>query len=165
MSVSKIEKYRYWLTYMLDDMPVGTDFLPTALHATVLPWFVVDPGVESALNESFISQFSGSGTFTVVVGEEASLGPREDVSVLLLEDAPQLFDIHKMALNWFESLNARWAVKHPYVGDDYVPHIRLRSDTQLVKGDKLPISAIYLVKALRRASDDRQVAAKVKFDA
>lgn len=164
MNGLKTEKYRYWLTYLLDDLPVGAAFTPSALHITIIPWFVVGPESEESLVESFSSTFSLFKKFTVTIGNNVSLGPREDVSVLLVENQPQIEKLHKAALEWFDVIEARWAVKNPYVGEEFIPHIRRREKTSLKKGDTLEFSSLSLIKALRRADDMRIVEAKVRWN-
>jgi hypothetical protein len=66
-------------------------------------------------------------------------------------------------LGWFNLLNARWAVKSPYVGEQYIPHIRRRAGHNLSEGETLEISSLTLVCANRRGDDVRNVIAKVNF--
>lgn len=164
MSELKTEKYRYWLTYLLEDLPVGAAFEPGDLHVTLIPWFVVPPDVEATLAKTFELAFSGHKAFDLKVNGEVSLGPRQDISVFLLDSRPEIYELHKKALGWFESLEAKWAVKNPYVGDEFKPHIRRRPNTYLHKGDKIHFNSLTLVQALRRSDNVRTVKAKVVFD-
>lgn len=164
VNVLKTEKYRYWLTYLLEDLPAGANFSPSDLHMTVIPWFVVDDEVEENLPALFKSEFSNVDSFIVRIGADVSLGPRDDISVLLIEGNPKVYDLHNKAFAWFESINGRWAVKNPYVGEEYKPHIRRRKQTWLRQGDKLNINSLVLVKALRRTDDFRLVEGKVLFN-
>lgn len=164
MNESKPKKYRYWLTHLLRDLPAGAEFSPGELHITVIPWFVVEPEVELELNKSFIENFSGQAPFEVSIGGEVSLGPRQDISVFLLEDSQEITQLHNQAVEWFEKLNARWAVKHPYAKDEYIPHIRRREGNLLRPGDKVNFNSLSLVRALRRADEVREVAAKAVFN-
>lgn len=164
MSALKTEKYRYCLFYLLKNIPEGSKFLPEELHITTVPWFVVEPDVEVSLLHSFKTTFAGTTAFEVRVGHEVSLGPREDVSVLLIEPNEQIYNLHQKALEWCESLNSRWAVKHPFVAEEYKPHIRRRQNTSLKFGDILKFDSISLIKALRRADESRTVDGQVLFD-
>lgn len=164
MSALKNEKYRYCLFYLLKDVPEGGNFSPEDLHITIVPWFVVEPDVEISLLNSFKNQFSNIKQFKVTVGSEVSLGPREDISVLLVNPEQQTHNLHQKALDWIDFLRARWAVKNPYVAEDYKPHIRQRENISLKPGDELCFNTVYLVRALRRADDFRLVLGKVVLD-
>lgn len=160
MNELRDEKYRYWLTYLLDDLPVGAKFKPELLHLTFVTWFVTDMP-EEELIKSFYEHFSGRESFDVSVGSDIHLGPHEEISVIPVEPIPEVLELHAAGLNWFEEIGGRWAVKHPYAGDEFIPHIRRRSTTDLKNGDTLHVGSLTLVKALRRPDDERIVAAKV----
>jgi hypothetical protein len=163
MNEPKKGKYRYWLPFLLEDLPVGANFKPGVLHITFITWFVADLP-EEELIDSFYETFSGRQAFDIKIGRDLHLGPHEDVSVVSVEPTSQTLQLHADGLNWFEKIEARWAVKNPYMGDEFIPHIRRRSDTNLKIGDIMKINSLSLVKALRRPDDVREVAAKVLFN-
>lgn len=159
MSESKT-KQRYWITFLLDDLPEGKSFTPGLLHLTIIPWFVTDIS-EAEVLKSFKSYFSDAKKLDVKIGPTTSFGPHKDVTVSLIDPNPELLKIHSMALKWFEQIKARWAVKNPYVGHEFKPHIRRRSETELKENDILRLNSLSLVKANRQENNVRTVAAKV----
>ena len=159
----KTEKYRYWITYLLKDMPVGGRFNPGVLHITVVPWFVTDMA-EASLIQSFYDQYSGLSSFDVQVGRQTKFKHKREVQVNLVEPIPEILQLHATTLNWINEIGGRWSVKNPHVGDEYVPHIRRRPGNRLSEGQRLHISSISLIKALRQDSNEREVVAKALFN-
>lgn len=160
MSVSKAEKSRFWLAYFLRDMPVGTEFSHGELHLTIIPWFVSDLADEK-ITLSFNENFSDSRALQLRMGEKARFGPKKDAPITLIEPSAEFAGLHAQALLWFDSLEGRWAVKNPYVGAQYQPHIRRRRGTKLPR--QLAIDSLSLVKATRQEDGLRYVAAKVRL--
>ncbi|MBI4034409.1 hypothetical protein HY380_00755 [Candidatus Saccharibacteria bacterium] len=159
MHGSDTKKYRYYIIYLLDDLPVGAEFQPSALHLTVLPWFALETD-EKPFLRWFYKHFDDIATFEATVGEQKHFGPRKDVPVNIIEPEERFLELHKLALSWFGELGARWAERDPYVGNDFVPHITQRRGFSLKVGQKLLIDSIVLVKAKRREDHIRIVAAK-----
>jgi hypothetical protein len=162
VSELKAEKQRYWLTYLLDDLPIGETFGIEKLHLTVIPWFVTDKLSENRVVKSFEAKFSGLQTIQTEIGQVVEMGGR-DVVVNLVQPQNNLLEIHRLSLDWFDEIDGRWAVKNPYVGEDYKPHIRRRSQTSLKPGDKLTLNNLSLIKASRTEDFVREVAAKVEL--
>ena len=159
----RVDRQRYWLAYFFDDMPVGTQFKPGALHITIVPWFVVD--MEKAnLLRSFAQKFEGLKSFELKVGVPAKFGPKKDVPVSLLEQSKQITDLHKSALGWMDEIKARWAVKNSHSGAHFMPHIRYSEGSELVSGELVRVDSLTLVKARRREDGQRVVAARVEFN-
>ena len=155
----KAERQRYWLTFLIEDLPVGATFRPGLLHITVLPWFV--SGVaEDELLKSFHSWFGRVDILSVALGPKEKFGPRKDISVNSVF-APQLLAVHQAAIEWFSDIGARWAVKTPHVGSEYKPHIRRRRGTRLKEGQTLLLNSLSLVKARRREDNAREVAGRI----
>lgn len=163
VNTSRPEKYRYWVVFLLKDLPVGYTFQPGFLHITIIPWFVSDEPDEQITN-SFTEKFSGFETFNVKVGPQVKFGPRREVSVNLLEDASKIVNLHQMALNWFNEIKARWAVKNPYIDEQFTPHVRRRQGTKLETGQILHLHQLILVRALRHEDNNRLIVAKVDFN-
>ncbi len=161
MSDKKIKKLRYWLAYMLDEMPAGTVFKPGLLHITLLTWFVLEME-ENKLVKSFTDEFIRQQPFDVKTGKKTSLGPKEDIPVNLLTGSG-IRQLHAKSLEWFERIGARWAVKDPHAGDQYLPHIRRRPGTHLKEGTLLHINSLSLIRATRQEDGRREVAARVIF--
>ncbi|HET9721789.1 MAG TPA: 2'-5' RNA ligase family protein [Candidatus Saccharimonadales bacterium] len=159
----RIDRQRYWLAYFFDGMPVGAQFKPGALHLTIITWFVVDID-EKDLLDSFKSTFKNTKSFDVKTGELVRFGPKKDVPVRLLQSSETVMNLHRRALDWFEQINARWAVKDPHAGPGYMPHIRQREENKLAAGEVVRINSLSIVKARRREDDIRTVAEKVVFD-
>jgi len=163
MEERRIDRQRYWLAHFFEDVPIGGQFPTSALHLTIATWFVVNIE-ESALLKSFQQKFAGLKSFELKIDGQAKLGPKKDVLANLLEPNKQITSLHKRALGWMEEIGARWAVKNPHSGADYMPHIRYREGSELVSGEVLRINSLTLVKARRREDGLRTVAAKVEFD-
>ena len=163
MPGKKTDKYRYWLTFLLADLPVGAIFQPGILHITIIPWFVVEID-ESKLRKSFNKAFGHIQVFDVRVGEKAVFGPDRDVPVNLIKDAPEIIQLHKLALDWFGQVGARWAVQQPHVGNEYVPHIRYRRGSDLTQGSRLHLDSLTLVRALRSEDGQRSVAERATLE-
>jgi hypothetical protein len=72
VSGSKAKKYRYWLTFLLEDLPVGAKFKPELLHLTFITWFVVEIAEEELINR-FYDRFSGFKAFDVPIGNDIHL--------------------------------------------------------------------------------------------
>lgn len=163
MADKETDKYRYWLAFLLADLPVGATFQPGILHVTIIPWFVVEiDGAE--LRESFNKTFGQFQAFDARVGERTMFGPDRDVPVNLIQEAPEIRRLHELALGWFGQVGGRWAVKHPHVSEQYVPHIRRRRGSDLTQGTRLRLDCLTLVKALRGEDGQRSVAGKVCFE-
>lgn len=149
---------------MLDDLPIGSVFEPGRLHITIIPWFVVDVD-ETEVIQSFYREFSANQPLKVKVGKNnTDFGPNHDVRVSLIEPNEEIFDLHKQAVGWFGAINARWAVKKPHVGEEFIPHIRRRQGTKLDTGENIHVSSLSLIAADRQEDSLRRVAAKVEFD-
>jgi hypothetical protein len=156
---SKTNPYRYYISYMLRDLPVGSKFKPSELHITILPWFALETK-EGPFLEWFYKNFDAIAAFDAVVGEPKMFGPRHDVPVSLIGPKDKFLELHKLGLSWFGELGARWAEKDPYVGDDYLPHVAQRQGYVLEEGQPLRIESISLFKGARQDDHVRIVAAK-----
>jgi 2'-5' RNA ligase len=159
----KPDKYRFCIFYMLDDLAAGQSFSPEALHLTIAPWFVLPDESEQRVSLSFMTRFLDVKKINTKIDIEVSLGPREDISVYLVEPTNEISDLHAEAIGWLDSLGARWAVKNPYVKDEYKPHIRKRSNYHPALGQGLIIDNLCLIRANRRPDDKRLIEAKVEL--
>jgi 2'-5' RNA ligase len=164
VSEKKADKQRYWITYLLKNLEEGANFSPDLLHLTIIPWFVTAEST-SLVSASFRRKFSGIKAFKVRVEGSIDFKNSRIIPVNLIAHNPEIYSLHQQTLNWFDSMQARWAVKNPYVDKDYIPHIRRRPGHNLSDGDEIEINSLYLVKASRRGDDLRTVAAKVNLDA
>ena len=158
----KTKLYRYYISYLLHDLPVGAKFKPSELHITVLPWFALETD-EQPFIDWFYRNFDQCQAFDATVDTPMMFGPKKDVPVNLIEPKDKFLQLHKLALSWFGELGARWAEKDPYVGDDYKPHVAQRHGLVLEEGQNLHIGAITLFKALRREDHTRTVVAKAQL--
>lgn len=159
MSESKA-KQRYWLTFLLQDLPAGASLGVETLHLTVIPWFVTDILTDQEVCDSFQETFQELSSLQIEVTETTPMSGRE-VEVSLVQPADKLKQIHQAALVWFTKIGGRWAVKNPYAGAEYLPHIRRRSGADLRPGQKITLSHLSLVRADRAENWQRQVAARV----
>lgn len=162
MSKTETKPYRYYIAHLLDDLPLGASFEPSALHVTILPWFALETA-EASFLEWFYRHFNAPPAFEATIGPKQYFGPKKDVPVNLVTPATEFLQLHKMALGWFGEVGARWAERDPYVGDDYVPHVTQRRGFVLKIGQKLSINTLTLVKASRREDQVRHVAAKAQL--
>ncbi len=162
MNESKTKPYRYLIAYLLDDLPIGAKFKPSALHITILPWFALETD-EGPFLTWFYDHFDRVPAFNATVGERKLFGPQKDVPVNLMEPERKFMQLHMLALGWFGKVGARWAEKDPYVGDDYVPHVAQRRGFVLKEDQTLPITSLTLFKTARREDHIRAVAAKAIF--
>jgi 2'-5' RNA ligase len=163
VSEKKADKQRYWIAYLLKDLGEGDNFRPDLLHLTIIPWFVTERYGEE-VKSAFREQFSGQKPFKVEVREVIEFKSRRRIPVNLIEPIYNLLSLHEQALHYFSLLNARWAVKNPYVSEEYIPHVRRRSGYNLSQGESLQVDSLSLVSARRRGDDLRTVVAKVSFD-
>ena len=122
---SKTNKHRYLIAYLLDDLPIGAKFKPSALHITILPWFALEADERPFLTW-FYNHFDRVKAFNSVVSEKKLFGTKKDVPVNLVKPTRKFMQLHNLALSWFGKVGARWAEIDPYVGNDYVPHIAQR---------------------------------------
>jgi hypothetical protein len=159
VSASETGKYRYYLSYLLEDLPVGATFKPSVLHVTILPWFALETEEGPFLNW-FYKHFGDVAAFDAVAAQRAMFGPKKDVPVSILEPEDKFMELHKLALSWFGAVGARWAEKDPYVGDDYIPHVSQRQGYVIEENQTLHISSVTLFKAKRVQDHIRTVAAK-----
>lgn len=159
---SKTKPYRYLIAYLLDDLPIGAKFKPSALHITTLPWFALETD-EGPFLDWFYKHFDRVPAFMATVGEGKYFGPQKDVPVSIMEPERKFMQLHRLALSWFGEVGARWAEKDPYVGNDYTPHIAQRRGFVLEEGQNLLINTLTLFKATRREDHVRQVAARAVF--
>jgi 2'-5' RNA ligase len=162
VSEPKTNHFRYLIAYLLDDLAVGAQFKPSALHITILPWFAIETD-ETSFIDWFYRHFDEVQAFEATSARRAVFGPRKDVPVSILEPETEFMKLHVLALSWFGAVGARWAEKDPYVGDDYIPHVAQRQGYVLAEGQKLPINSVSLFKASRREDQVRMVAAKAMF--
>jgi hypothetical protein len=159
---SKTNQHRYLIAYLLDDMAVGAQFKPSALHITILPWFALETD-EQPFIDWFYKHFDEVQSFDAIAARRALFGPRKDVPVSIMEPEVEFMKLHLLALSWFGAVGARWAEKDPYVGDDYIPHIAQRRGYVLDEGERLHVNSVSLFKAARREDQVRLVAAKAVF--
>ena len=159
MNESGTNKYRYYVSHLLEDLPVGTTFKPSVLHVTILPWFALETEEEPFLNW-FYKHFEGVDAFGAAADSRAMFGPRKDVPVSILIPSYKFMELHQLALSWVGAVGARWAEKDPYVGDDYIPHIAQRRGYVIGENQTLRISSVTLFKAKRIDDQLRTVAAK-----
>jgi hypothetical protein len=157
------KNYRYYVSYLLDDLPVGARFKPSVLHVTVLPWFALETDEGPFLNW-FYEHFAHLPAFDAVAASRDMFGPKQDVPVSILEPKAEFMKLHNIALSWFGAVGARWAERDPYVGDDYVPHIAQRQGFVIEPNQTLRIGSLSLFKAGRQQDQVRMVAAKAIFD-
>lgn len=162
MRASKTDKHRYYISYLLDDLPIGAKFKPSALHITILPWFALETNELPFLNW-FYEHFDGFDAFNAVAAKRAMFGPKQDVPVSIMEPEYRFVQLHQVALSWFGAVGARWAERDPYVGEDYIPHVAQRHGFVLPEGKKLHINSLTLFKAARHEDHIRKVAAKAMF--
>lgn len=155
--------YRYMIAYMLDDLKVGDNFKPSALHLSILPWFALETE-EKPFIDWFCRQFSQCPLISAEVGAAKLYGPRKNVPVHEIEPREAFLKLHQLALSWFGDVGARWAEKDPYVGHDYVPHISQRRGIVLNTGERFTVDNLILFRAKRREDHIRQVVAKVKLN-
>jgi len=163
VNASKTKPYRYYISYLLDDLPIGAKFDPSALHISILPWFALETDEGPFLNW-FYDHFDRVEAFMATVVERKYFGPQKDVPVSIMEPQRKFMQLHMLALSWFGKVGARWAEKDPYVGNDYKPHVAQRHGFVLEDGQNLLINSLTLFKAARCEDHVRQVAAKAKFD-
>jgi 2'-5' RNA ligase len=160
--VSKAERSRFWITFLLEDLPVDATFHPGLLHITVIPWFVSDLEDQDVIN-AFKKAFEGTKKFEVKLGEGAKFGPKRNVGVTLIEISFSLDRLHHQTLRFFEKIQGRWAVKRPHIDDQYIAHVRRRRGTKLPKAGTIQLTTLSLIKAQRLEDNIRQVAAKVEL--
>jgi 2'-5' RNA ligase len=156
------DKQRYWITYLLKDLQVGDNFKPGVLHLTVIPWFVTELA-GGQITEIFSEYFKNQPSFKVQVSKITDFKHKRKIPVNLVKPTSELIALHQKALELFEALGARWAVRVAHAGTDYVPHIRRRPGGRIKEGDELKISSIYLIQAARNEDGQRTVATKVEF--
>jgi 2'-5' RNA ligase len=158
----KADKPRYWITHLLKDLDVGSTFKPDALHWTIIPWFVTEMEDEEVVL-SFHKWFDGQPPFDITIGQADEFNHKRKILISRITPSKEVLNTHQLALDWFAELEARWAVKNPHVGPDYIPHIRRRQGHNVSEGEVLPINSLSLVRAHRRGDDLRTVAAKVEL--
>lgn len=157
--MKKADRPRYWVTFLFKDLGLGSTFKPDALHLTVIPWFVTELTEEEVI-KSFKLRFAGKKQFDIKIGKIHQFQNGHRVSVNLVQPLRRLKALHKETLDWMLELGGRWAVKNPYVGKDYEPHIRRRRGYNYSEADHIQLNEIVLVKAHRRGDDLRTVIAK-----
>lgn len=158
----KTEKYRYIVMFLLDDLGVGDKFKPEALHLTVATWFVSDMDDE-AIKNAFLSFFCGQHKIDGRVGSKSEFNYKRKIPINLLSPAAEISKLHKLGLEFFGSVDGRWAVKIPHIADDFIPHIRRRPGSYLKEGQVIDINSLCLVRASRQEDGIREVAAKVEL--
>jgi 2'-5' RNA ligase len=161
-NVSKAEEFRFWLTFLLEDLPPEASFHPGLLHITLIPWFVSDME-DQAVIDVFKQRFSAEKKFKVRLGPQAKFGPKLNVGVTLIEPSFSLDRLHQRSLRFMEEAQGRWAVKRPHVDEQYIPHIRRRRGTKLPANGSIELTSLSLIKARRQEDNIRQVAAKVEL--
>lgn len=162
MSGKKADKPRYWVTYLLNDLPVGAVFKPEELHLTIIPWFVTEVDNKEVI-DSFGKTFSVCAPFEATVGKIDEFNQERKIIFNHLGPKAEIVALHTKGLEWFSYLGARWALQHPRVEDEFIPHIRRRDGKSVSEGDKLLIDSLSLVRANRRADDSRIIAAKAEL--
>jgi hypothetical protein len=159
VSESGTNKYRYYVSYLLEDLEIGATFKPSVLHVTILPWFALETDEGPFLNW-FYKHFGNLEAFDAMAEQRKMFGPHKDVPVSILSPKDKFMELHEIALSWFGALGARWAEKDPYVGDDYIPHIAQRRGFVIDEGQTIHIGSVTLFKASRHEDQVRTVAAK-----
>lgn len=162
MSASRADKCRFWIAIFLDDIEPHTIFHPGLLHLTLIPWFVTDQS-DQAVIDCFRSSFSGLSKFELCLSKRTMFGPKDNIAVSLVQPSEELTKLHQLSLDCFDLVDGRWAVKNPYIGTEFMPHIRRRPGTRLTEGQVISVAAIDLIKARREEDHLRELAAKVEL--
>ena len=144
-------------------MEVGETFKPGLLHVTIVTWFVSDLD-DDELIKSFKKEFAERKAFRLSLGKIIKFGRKKNIPANLIRYSEEIIDLHGQALDWMGRLRGRWAVKNPYMAEDYKPHIRRRPGTKIKEGDDLEIEYLYLISANRTEDNIRTVAAKVRLN-
>ncbi len=159
----KADRPRYWLAFLLKDLAIGDTFRPDTLHLTIATWFVTElPDAE--VKASFYRHFQNLKAFEISVGRQEDFKNTHKVSTNLVGPSRRITRLHRTALDWLVEIEARWAVRKPYVGPEFKPHIRRRRGRNLSEGESLMFSSLSLVSARRRGDSERTVVAKVNFN-
>jgi 23S rRNA (cytidine1920-2'-O)/16S rRNA (cytidine1409-2'-O)-methyltransferase len=86
------------LVYLVEQRPVGERFAKTRaawpLHITLVPWFVLHAGQESALRAALARYAKATLQFSATVGVEEHFGPEHDVPVNVIADQTKLRKLH-----------------------------------------------------------------------
>jgi 2'-5' RNA ligase len=162
--MQKAERTRWWIAIFLKDLAPGTVFTPNELHLTLIPWFTTGTD-DKQVKAEFLETFKGESKLFINLHQRLNFGNDQDIPVVLADATPQLLRLHHKSLRLFEALGAHWAVKNPYVDEEYKPHIRERGDQELKSGTTIEATSISLISAKRQEDNVRVVAAKVGLDA
>jgi 2'-5' RNA ligase len=161
--MQKSERSRWWIAIFLEELETGSVFTPGQLHLTLIPWFTTDAADEE-VEEAFRQKFQAYPKFNLEPTEEVMFGPDKDVPVTLVQSSAELLELHQTSLELFNQLGGHWAVKNPYVDDEYRPHIRRRTGSAVVKaGQIIEVNSLILVEARRQEDNLRRVAQKVNL--
>ncbi|MBI5161849.1 MAG: 2'-5' RNA ligase family protein [Micrococcales bacterium] len=129
----------------LDDLPLGAEFEPgeQPVHLTLVPRTSTDAelGQLEAAIESALAAF---GPLEIEGGDDELFGPDHDVEVTLVEDDGTLASVHRELLRALRPLGMR-VLAPPFVGAGFRPHVTVRGDERIERGERLTLDAVALL--------------------
>jgi hypothetical protein len=128
------------------------------LHITVLPPFLTDAAA-SVIAGVIAATVTGRTALTAVAGADALFGRREDVPVTLVEDDPNLTELHRALVDAVRPF-ASTPDEPAFTGPGFRAHITIKNGARVHAGEALTLTQIALVDmAPRSAAAGRTVLA------
>lgn len=143
----------YLAVHMVNPANVGDRFTMWPLHMTLLPWFAApDADIVKQKLEPVLQEVS---PFEVMVGARDYLGRNHDVPVRLVQNTPQLQDLHEKLLQTVEANG--WELKGRYTGEHYIPHVTQKAGQDA--SGTLQVDSVYIVE--RQSQGYREVVGSI----
>lgn len=144
---------------VLERVQLGKEFIEWPLHITIVPWFHgYNPKKLDELLESLASRHQ---PFSATVGKIEGFGPKKDVKVNVIDDCPELDNLH---LDVFNKLEENGFIIHQkiFVGRGYRAHITRQLHAWLDEKKKIRIGSVSLVRQERMKKTGQIVKTIVK---
>lgn len=137
------------LALTLERHPSGLQVDKVPPHITVLPWFAMQgPDVEYVINSSC----EQTDPFMVYPKELGEVGSNGHVKKALFLESPELQKFHKRLFLRLSDVD----VTFPYpewLGDNYNPHIRVKSEQKEIPETGISFSSLSIIRNARLARD------------
>lgn len=138
------------LVHLIDDVAENYTFkrsrMGWPLHVTIIPWFLLTKQKSTETIESISNYIAELQSFEILTGKEEFFGPDKKTRVTVIKTKDIFEKIHKQLLTIIESHDGLLAVSHPWVREQYRPHVTWHGERGIVSNSKLLIANIALVE-------------------
>lgn len=130
------------IAVILETIRLGEEFIEWPLHITIVPWF---HGYDAQKLDHLLAELAAKHrSFSARVGKIERFGQKKDVAVNVIDDSPELINLHLAVFNQLEA-NGFIIHQKEYVAGNYRGHITRQTHAAMKEGQKIKIGSISLV--------------------